>query len=98
MTKTDLGLTSASKASTYQQNREERMPDTTFHTKGQLRKLLYFIWEEKLKAKSDYTRAMNELNELQNESDMLRKKLLAFQALEINQLKERMRPEMKIAV
>jgi molecular chaperone GrpE (heat shock protein) len=40
----------------------------------------------------------NKIIELENESDMLRGKLLAYQAIEINQLRERLQPEMKIAV
>jgi hypothetical protein len=58
--KHDLGLRSTNKVSTYQQNSEERLPDTTWHTKSQLRKLLYFIWGEKAKAKSDYERMIDE--------------------------------------
>lgn len=54
------GSLSGNQVSTYHENRAERMPDTTFHTKGMLRKLLYFIWEEKLKAKRDYERVLEE--------------------------------------
>ncbi len=66
-TNQDSWLTSASKASTQQFNRENE----------QLR---------------------NKITELENESDMLREKLLAYQTIEIKQLRERLKPEMKIAV
>lgn len=65
----DLGSPSANKVSTYQQN-TDRMPDTTFHTKGMLRKLLYFIWEEKLKAKKDYEMVLE--NEIGLREEILR--------------------------
>jgi hypothetical protein len=73
MIQTDSGSLSGNQVPTYQENRAERLIDTTFHTKAQLRKLLYFVWEEKLKAKRDYERLIEENQALRNKLVALEK-------------------------
>lgn len=111
MNKPVSGSLSGNQVPTYQENRAERMPDTTFHTKGQLRKLLYFIWEEKLKVKRDYEKVLDELLLLRKENSKLisekgfylnqannsQEKILELQDKILNHYEIENKPYMKVA-
>jgi hypothetical protein len=90
------GLSSGNQVSTYQQNRTNanQMIDLTHKTNGQLKKAYQLLFLECERFKSQASK----VPELEKENDMLRKKLLAFQTMEINSLKEKIQPVMKIAV
>lgn len=91
MTYARFGVSSASEASTYQENRTSKMIDLTFLSKGELRRAYEVLWMEK------GTKDLK-IKELEEEASILRKKLLAFQATEIEQLKEKITPIMRIAI
>ena len=90
------GLSSASKASTYHENKTNanQMIDISQMTNGQLKKhfQLLFLECERYKAQA------KKVPDLEYENDQLRKKLLAYQTMEINGLKEKIEPVMRVAV
>lgn len=75
-----MGLPSAIKDSTYQQNREIKMTQTAFMSKGELRRTIEAMDFERNTLKGDNERLLEE-------NRKVRTQLLGFQTKEINSMR-----------